>query len=486
MHQKQEHAFISSDQAPRRRAAKDSPRREIPMPKKSFFSPGAPVIQRKIYIYKSGRWDVCRDQFTPDIVDPNAEGVPGEEGQYYDGARGLYTHPDAVMAGAIARELERQEQRHDAGGEPRNHAEEYSYVSMNGHSGEDRIPVETPTGSALLGSSRARGPGVLHDERQPLVSMDGRTLSTRYTELSQVLDTMGAEERPAVLESMMPVFSSMEPTEKPELPTLTPLQREAATLVTTILIAENHMTRTPAGGKLQRAAIRRLQGGASFSQVLNSESGEFVQSQVGGNRVMRQALASPDSPPQRFEGMGRLLPSLSPSPEAPDAGMPRPPSPEAPDAGMPELPQAAPPPSVLATPRLGSFGMPQPSPQALHFPMASPQPIHFHTDSPQPVHFPVPPPPTARLSPLPPTAPFSMSVPKSAVGEEQVQQSPVTYAEMLVVRFVILIHVSGAFHNEPPGLVSYLYSRIEPMLDHPDDIAPDVLQSLEEVVSRHR
>ena len=403
MFQKQEQAFIKSDWTAFRQLDEKQKKKAIPMPQKSFFSVGTPVIQRKVYRYESGQWIAVRDHFTQDRVDPNAANIPGEEGQYYDGAIGNYVNQPTVMAGAIIRAQGREQTRFQAGADPRNHAAALSHISMSSYSKSAPLSVQTPTGEASWRKSFCRGSGAMSHEKQPYVFQENQTLSSTYTALSQVMDGMEPEERGIILEAMMRFFSSNDPIERIELPTATPAQREAATLITAILAAENHMTRTPVGGKLERAVIRMLQSGGTFHQALNSTDGDFVQSQVGGNKVMRQALSSPYATPVRFKGMGRILPYMSDS-----------------SAAVSDQEDFSEPPSVRS--RDGTSG-------------------------------------------------FTMGT--------------ISEAEMLVVRYVILLYSDENFANEDPDLLGYLYENVYRLMDAPDTIAPEVLAQLRAFIQRH-
>ena len=366
------------------------------------------------------------------------------------------------MAGAITRAKDREQNRFETEAAPRNYAEELSHISMGSYSRSAPLSIQTPTGTAFwMGAPFIRGSGSMHQEKQPFVFKENQTLSSTYTALSQVMDGMAPEDRRISLEAMMSFFSSNDPIEEVELPTATSGQREAATLMTAILAAENHMTRTAVGGKLERAVICMLQSGVTFSRALNSTNGDFVQSQDGGNKVVREALSNPSATPARFHRMGQILNFMSDSSDEEDEEMESPPQPTF------------------------SFERPAP-PQPFSFSIPAPQPFSSIATPPSPSTFSLEMP----VRPSPP--PQEQISPRGRTNDsrQHIEQTPgsssIPIEEQLVVQYILLLHSSSnLFDNEPEGMADFLHRNVYLMRDHPNDITSEAMNVLANFIQRH-
>jgi hypothetical protein len=117
-------------------------------------------------------------------------------------------------------------------------------------------------------------------------------MGSSYTALSQHLDASGQPE--AIAEQSL-AFQGGVGRVAPSALQLDPHAREAANLFDAILIAEQHHTRVQDGGKLPRAAVRRVRKTGSFRKVFHSRPGApYVPGQKGGQKRFRQILDDPD------------------------------------------------------------------------------------------------------------------------------------------------------------------------------------------------
>lgn len=167
-----------------------------------------------------------------------------------------------------------------------------------------------------------------------------------------------------------------------------------------------------------------LQSGGTFHQALNSTNGDFVQSQIGGNKVMRETLSKPSATPARFQGMGRMLDYMS-------------------DSSDEE--------------------------------MEPPQPFSFESDEP------------VSPSPLQEQISLREQINDSRQHiERQLRDSSIPIEEQLVVQYILLLHSSSdLFDNEPEGMADFLYNNVYLRMDRPDDIALEAMNVLADFIQRH-